>query len=77
MGHGELQDAMRRRGQLQERYHVIHTRLASSFPSNSANDSGDACESRGGGFGPGSQRDFSDLKILITNVRGLRQGCGE
>ena len=51
--------------------------MASSFPSNSANDSGDACESRGGGFGPGSQRDLSDLKILVTNVHGLRQGCGE
>ena len=47
------------------------------FPFDSIDDSGNACESRGGSSGSGLQRDLSDLKILVTNVRGLHQGCGE
>ena len=34
--------------------------------------------SPGGGFGSGSQSDdLPELKILVTNVHGLHQGCGE
>lgn len=52
--------------------------MVSIFPYNSAIDSGDTCESRGDDFELGSQRDdFSELRILTTNVCSLCQGCGE